>query len=508
MEIISFEEINSLSKISTANNLQVYASIDLNDGNYNDSVDTFLQIKGHLESKNEKDNIFSKNTFILESKETTGESGRYTFIGYNPKIAYTYQNGIIHEVTKESSTRTQIDNPTTFLDNIVSKYKVDKNPDLPYFTGGLVGYFSFEYCGCFEEKIKSASSKNGENDTPDFDLMLFDKIIAFDNQENKCYFIATIPNIQDTQDLRLVYLEARDSLNDMSEFLSSKKQYNFDKLHITSDWELKFSKDEFIDIVNTAKQYIYDGDIFQVVLANQKKAKCEGSLFEIYSHLRDSNPSPYMFYFSSPNMELAGSSPETLVKLDNGKLTTYPLAGTRPRGKNAAEDRALEKDLLADEKEISEHNMLVDLGRNDIGKISKFGTVNVEEYKKIVRYSHVMHISSKVTGDINDSNSPLKSVEAILPAGTLSGAPKVRAIEIINELEGEPRGIYGGGVAAIGFTGDVNTCISIRLAFKHNGEIKIRSGAGIVADSDPEKEYEETINKMKAVTIAVEDVSL
>ena len=252
-----------------------------------------------------------------------------------------------------------------------------------------------------------------------------------------------------------------------------------------------------------AKHYIYEGDIFQVVLSNRLDADFEGSLLDAYRVLRATNPSPYMFFFSSDDMEVAGASPETLVKLENGILHTFPLAGTRPRGANDELDRALERELLADEKELLEHNMLVDLGRNDLGKISKFGTVEVEKYMSIERYSHVMHIGSTVRGEILDNRHALDAVDAVLPAGTLSGAPKIRACEIINELENNKRGIYGGAIGYIDFRGNLDTCIAIRLAFKKNGRIFVRSGAGIVADSVPENEYNECINKAKAVMNAL-----
>ena len=256
-------------------------------------------------------------------------------------------------------------------------------------------------------------------------------------------------------------------------------------------------------VVEKAKEYIYQGDIFQVVLSNRLEAEYEGSLLNTYRIMRTTNPSPYMFYFSSDDMEVAGASPETLVKLENGVLHTFPLAGTRPRGKDRQEDLALEKDLLDDEKECAEHKMLVDLGRNDIGKISKYGTVEVEEYMQVLRYSHVMHIGSTVRGQIRDDKTALDAVEAVLTAGTLSGAPKYRAKEIINELENNKRGIYGGAVGYLDFTGNLDTCIGIRLAYKKNGKVFVRSGAGIVADSIPEKEFQECINKAKAVVEAI-----
>ena len=265
-----------------------------------------------------------------------------------------------------------------------------------------------------------------------------------------------------------------------------------------------FDKPTYRAMVERAKHYIREGDIFQIVLSNRLSAPFSGTLLDTYRILRTTNPSPYMFYFSGTDVEVAGASPETLVKLEDGVLHTFPLAGTRPRGKTDAEDKALEEELLADEKELAEHNMLVDLGRNDLGKISKFGSVQVESLHTIERYSHVMHIGSTVRGEIRDDKDALDAVEAVLPAGTLSGAPKIRACQLIGELEGNKRGIYGGAIGYIDFTGNVDTCIAIRIAYKKNGQVFIRSGAGIVADSVPDKEYEECINKARAVVNALE----
>ena len=265
-----------------------------------------------------------------------------------------------------------------------------------------------------------------------------------------------------------------------------------------------FSREQFCSMVEKAKSHIREGDIFQIVLSNRLSAPFEGSLLNTYRVLRTINPSPYMFYFSGTDVEVAGASPETLVKLEDGVLHTFPLAGTRPRGKTEEEDRALEAELLADEKELAEHNMLVDLGRNDLGKISRFGTVQVEKLHSIERFSHVMHIGSTVRGEIGDGYDALDAIEAVLPAGTLSGAPKIRACQLIGELEDNKRGIYGGAVGYIDFTGNMDTCIAIRIAYKKNGRVFVRSGAGIVADSVPEKEFEECLNKAKSSLRALE----
>ena len=251
-------------------------------------------------------------------------------------------------------------------------------------------------------------------------------------------------------------------------------------------------------MVERAKGYIREGEIFQIVLSNRLSAPFEGSLLDTYRVLRTLNPSPYMFYLSGTDVEVAGASPETLVKLEDGVLHTFPLAGTRPRGRTPEEDRALEEELLADEKELAEHNMLVDLGRNDLGTVSKFGTVQVEKFHAIERYSHVMHIGSTVRGRIREDRDALDAIQAVLPAGTLSGAPKIRACQLIGELENNKRGIYGGAIGYIDFTGNMDTCIAIRIAYQKNGKVFVRSGAGIVADSVAEKEYEECLNKAKS----------
>ena len=294
-----------------------------------------------------------------------------------------------------------------------------------------------------------------------------------------------------------------EKLEKMTELIKRGEKKKFPPIQLKSEIQPQFPKEKYCSMVEKAKHYIHEGDIFQVVLSNPMRAKAEGSLFDTYRVLRATNPSPYMFYFSSDDIEIAGASPETLVKLEHGKLSTFPLAGTRPRGKTPEEDKALEADLLQDEKELAEHNMLVDLGRNDIGKISELGSVKVEKYLTVERYSCVMHLGSTVTGTIKKGKDAIDAVDAILPAGTLSGAPKFRACQIIQELEKSKRGIYGGAIGYVDFTGNLDVCIAIRLVYKKKDEICIRSGAGIVADSVPEKEFEECQNKARAVVRAI-----
>ena len=385
----------------------------------------------------------SSHCFLFESVENQEIWGRYTFLGFDPKEEIAFTGGK--------------SNP---------KLKLDAKD---------------------EEGFK------------DVDVMLFDKVIAFDNVKQKIIIMVTVK----TDELEKNYENAVQTIKKIAKLIIRGEMKKEQPGRLKTEFKPLFQKDEYCRMVEKAKEYIYQGDIFQVVLSNRLEAEYEGSLLNTYRIMRTTNPSPYMFYFSSDDMEVAGASPETLVKLENGVLHTFPLAGTRPRGKDRQEDLALEKDLLDDEKECAEHNMLVDLGRNDIGKISKYGTVEVEEYMQVLRYSHVMHIGSTVRGQIRDDKTALDAVEAVLTAGTLSGAPKYRAMEIINELENNKRGIYGGAVGYLDFTGNLDTCIGIRLAYKKNGKVFVRSGAGIVADSIPEKEFQECINKAKAVVEAI-----
>ena len=447
----------------------------------------------------------SRHVYILESVENQEKWGRYTFLGYNPKLELTCTNGeltVKDVVTGKTETSHQAP-PAAYIKELMKKYTSPKLEGFPSFTGGLVGYFSYDYIK-YSEPTLNLDAKDEER-FKDVDLMLFDKVIAFDNIHQK---IVLITNIS-TSDLENEYAKAEADLAEMEQLIRNGKPADIPHGKLRSEFRRLFSEEQYCAMVEKAKHYIYEGDIFQVVLSNRLDADFDGSLLDAYRVLRATNPSPYMFFFSSDDMEIAGASPETLVKLENGTLHTFPLAGTRSRGATDEEDKRLETELLHDEKELSEHNMLVDLGRNDIGKVSKFGSVEVEKYMCIERYSHVMHIGSTVRGEILGSKSALDAVDAVLPAGTLSGAPKLRACEIINELENNKRGVYGGAVGYIDFRGNLDTCIAIRLAFKKNGRVFVRSGAGIVADSVPVNEYNECINKAKAVmnalTIAQEE---
>jgi len=439
----------------------------------------------------------SKHCFILESAEDTKNWGRYTFLGYEPKIEITCLNGEMKITTSEDVKSFKTDNPDKHILEILDKHKGAKIEGLPPFTGGLVGYFAYDYAKYAEPSLKlDAPDKEFFQDV---DLMLFDKVIAFDHYKQKIVLIVNI----NVENIKVEYKSGVEKLDDLKSMIKNGVPQQPEKAKVKSELKSLFTKNEYCEMVKKAKGHIKEGDIFQVVLSNRFEADFEGSLFDTYRVMRTINPSPYMFYFSGSDLEIAGASPETLVKLHDGKLFTYPLAGTRPRGKDDDEDSTLEKELLADEKELAEHNMLVDLGRNDLGKISKFGTVKVEKYMSILRFSHVMHIGSTVSGEIKEGKTGLDAINAILPAGTLSGAPKIRAMQIINELERNKRGIYGGAVGYLDFTGNMDTCIAIRIVYKKKGKVFIRCGAGIVADSNPESEYQECVNKSKAAQNAL-----
>ena len=441
----------------------------------------------------------SDHVYMLESAQANETWGRYTFLGFRPRALITCKDGILEADGEKIRTT----DPSAELRKIMSGYKSPRFDYLPPFAGGLVGYFSYDYLTYSEPTAKC--DVEDEEGFKDVDLMLFDKVIAFDNLKQKIIIIENMKLNEGEEG----YRRAVETIKSLVDLLHNGTKIEEKSGTVKGDVTPLFGKDEFCGMVEKAKSHIREGDIFQIVLSNRLCAPFEGSLLNTYRVLRTINPSPYMFYFSGTDVEVAGASPETLVKLQDGVLHTFPLAGTRPRGNTDEEDKALEQDLLKDEKELAEHNMLVDLGRNDLGKISKFGSVEVEKLHSIERFSHVMHIGSTVRGVIREDRDAFDAIEAVLPAGTLSGAPKIRACRLIGELENNKRGIYGGAVGYIDFTGNMDTCIAIRLAFRKNGKVFVRSGAGIVADSVPEKEFEECLNKarasLKALELAKED---
>lgn len=439
----------------------------------------------------------SRHCYLLESVEKNCTFGRYTFLGFDPKLEITCSDGKLR-ITPDSYAFPQTTTPSEAIRTILREHRSPAFDELPSFTGGLVGYFSFDFIKYSEPTL--VLDTDNEEGFKDFDLMLFDKVIAFDNLRQVIILIVNIP----CEEVNREYVRAEQELEALKELILHGELQTHMRGKILSPIRPLFDKEGFCEMVKKAKDYIYEGDIFQVVLSNRLSAEFEGSLLDTYRILRTTNPSPYLFYFSGDDLEIAGASPETLVKLENGILHTFPLAGTRPRGSNEEEDRRLQAELLADEKECAEHNMLVDLGRNDLGKVSEFGSVHVKEYMEIQSFSHVMHIGSTVCGTIRPDCDALSAIEAVLPAGTLSGAPKLRACEIISELEGHKRGLYGGAIGYIDLSGNMDVCIAIRMAYRKDKTVFICSGAGIVADSIPENEHLECYNKAKAVISALE----
>ncbi|MBP6923202.1 anthranilate synthase component I family protein [Veillonella sp. YH-vei2232] len=440
----------------------------------------------------------SSHTYLLESADNSHHWGRYSFLGYDSKLEVFCKN---HQMTiKGATTQTfPCDNPAAEIRKILAQYKSPKVAELPTFTGGFVGYFAYEYIRYIEPVLDFPVSDDDESTVNDVDLMLFDKVIAFDHFKNTIYLIANIG----TDDLERNYNKAQIELDALAELVVKGEEADIPPCKLTSEFTSEFTMEEYEDVVRTTQHYIKEGDIFQAVVSNRREAKMEGSLLNAYRVLRTMNPSPYMFYLSGHDVELTGASPETLVKLTDNTLYTFPIAGTMPRGKNEAEDRAMEEKLINDEKELAEHNMLVDLGRNDLGKISEFGSVNVDALHMLQRFSHVIHITSTVSGTIRPEYDALDAIGATLPAGTLSGAPKIRAIQILHDLEKSPRGVYGGAVGYIDFSGNMDVCIGIRMAMAKAGRVFVRSGGGIVRDSVPQNEYKETIYKAQSMVTAI-----
>lgn len=436
----------------------------------------------------------STHCYLLESALADEKWGRYTFLGYDPKLEITCRDGEM----KAGDLRFSTQDPAAYLRQVLAAHRSPRLAGLPPFTGGLVGYFSYDYLA-YQEPTAKCDVPDSEA-FQDVDLMLFDKVIAFDHLRQKIVLMVNMP----LEDVEVHYNKAVLELEQMVRLLRTGEKKAEPAGRLTGPVTPLFDRAAFCRMVEEVKGYIREGDLFQIVLSNRLSAPFTGSLLNTYRMLRTINPSPYMFYFSGTDVEVAGASPETLVKLEDGVLHTFPLAGTRPRGETAAQDQALEAELLDDDKELAEHDMLVDLGRNDLGKVSRFGTVAVEQFHTIQRFSHVMHIGSTIRGELREDRDALDAVAAVLPAGTLSGAPKIRACQRIGQLEGNKRGIYGGAIGYLDFTGNLDTCIAIRIAYQKNGRVFVRSGAGIVADSVPETEYEECLNKAKAVMRALE----
>ena len=436
----------------------------------------------------------SKRFFLLESVEGGEKWARYSFLGYDPILRATCKNGTV-KFEGVQNRAVQTDKPLDVLREVLAGYRAPRIEGLPPFTGGFVGYFAYAMLGYAEPRL---SIKRGDWD--DFDLLLFDKVIAYDHFRQK---IVLIVNMR-TDSVMENYGRACAELESMAALVNDQSPLPPQQVTEQPRFTCNVTEAQYAEIVNKTREYIFDGDIFQAVQSRRFVSPYAGSLLPAYRVLRTTNPSPYMVFLSIDGDEIMCSSPETLVRLQDGRLTTFPVAGSRPRSTTPAEDKALERELLADEKELSEHNMLVDLGRNDLGRVSEIGSVEVTEYMMIHRYSKIMHICSQVEGDLADGCDALDALASVLPAGTLSGAPKIRACEIIEELEHEPRGVYGGALGYLDFAGNMDTCIAIRMAARKNGVVTVQAGGGIVADSVPENEYLESANKARAVINAIE----
>lgn len=437
--------------------------------------------------------------FLLESVEGGEKWARYSILGIGPADTITAKSGTA-KVTSVDGTVSDSCDPVGTLRRMISG-KAPKIDYLPRFTGGAVGYFGYDCIRYFEDIPDENQDDAG---FPDFYAMIADRLIVYDNMKQKLILIA---NVKTEGNIEENYRKACETLTLMKQIVrqaGDTPMIRNEKPAVKPCWKSNMTKQEFEQMVEKAKENIIDGDIFQVVLSQRFETEIEGSLLDIYRVLRTTNPSPYMYYLRFNGVEIAGASPETLLRLENGVLETCPIAGSRPRGKTPEADMKLEDELIHDQKELSEHNMLVDLARNDLGRVSKFGSVNVKEYKKVARYSQIMHLTSLVASEISPDFDAVDALGSVLPAGTLSGAPKVMAMKLIDKYENRHRGPYGGAVGYIGFDGNMDVCITIRTIVKNGSKAYVQAGAGIVADSVPENEYFESCNKAKAVLLAAE----
>ena len=442
----------------------------------------------------------SNDYFLLESLEGGERWGRYSFVGYDPIVKLRAKDKVV-EVINGAKVKFKTKDPVNFIKEVLAEYRVPKIGGIPPLTGGFVGYFGYDFVQYCEPSLQFDPAK--ATDFPDFDLMLFDKIVAFDHLKQKLFIIVNVR----TDNLEVNYAKAEREITAVEAlFASSVAQRPFIAAKL-GEVKSNQSKDLYAANVQKCKKYIKNGDVFQIVYSQKFTADYDQDLFNAYRILRTTNPSQYMVLMKNDDVEIAGSSPETLVKVNGHEITTMPIAGTRPRGATEELDQALEKELLADAKEIAEHNMLVDLGRNDVGRVSEFGTVKVLDYLEIKKFSHVMHITSRVTGRLRADKDCLDALQSVFPAGTLSGAPKIRACQIIDELEPQRRGIYGGGMGYIDFGGNMDICITIRTMVKRAGKVYIQAGGGIVADSVIDNEFAETVNKAGACMKALRETA-
>ena len=467
----------------------------------NQIIYTSKKVKSDEEILNLIDNFLDeKNSFIFESVEKGKIRGRYTIFGKDPDKIWEFNNKKSYLIQKNKKIKLK-EKPEDLIEKIIEDFKFNTPKNLPNICSLISGYFSYDSIR-YIEKIPN-NCKNDLN-LPDVRLLRPRTLIIHDNFKKEIYYIINIFSDEKILNYEYRYEEIKSNL---LKLLNQSLNKNFDKQQLSKSIKIKVksntSKNKFLAMVNKAKEYIKLGDIFQVVLSQRFEAKLTKKPIEIYKKLRVTNPSPFMFFFNFQDFQIIGASPEILVRLRDNKITVRPIAGTRPRGKTTKEDLYYEKDLLNDKKELSEHLMLLDLGRNDAGKVSKINSVKVTESFIIERYSHVMHIVSNVIGEYNKKFSKFKSLLAGFPAGTVSGAPKIRAMEIIDELETSKRKVYAGGIGYFSANGEFDTCIALRTAVVKNNKFYVQAGAGIVADSKPKNEYDETVNKAKALINAL-----
>ena len=443
--------------------------------------------------------LVKKNSFIFESVEKGIIRGRYTIIGFNPDKSYNIKKNriIVDDFKKKKIIRKDV---LKYLNELLKNFKVKSSGKIPRMSSMLVGYFSYDIIRLIENIPDRC--KNDIN-IPDIRLMRPRNLIIYDNVKKKIFFIKNIFKEEIIGDYKLEYQSIKNTFRELQNFGNIKLPENFHKNKKRIKVRSNISKSRFKKIVLKAKDYIKKGDVFQVVLSQRFESPIDKPPLEIYNTLRVLNPSPFMFYFNYDDFQILGSSPEILVRLVDNEVTIRPIAGTRPRGKNKKQDKKLTSDLLKDPKELAEHLMLLDLGRNDVGRVSKTNSVKVTERFKIEKYSHVMHIVSNVTGKLRKNFSLFETFLSGFPAGTVSGAPKIRAMEIIDELENSKRKLYAGGIGYFTSNQDFDTCIALRTALIKNKKIYVQSGAGIVADSNPKNEYDETVNKAKALLKAI-----
>lgn len=437
--------------------------------------------------------------FILESVDNVKQWGRYSFIGINPKVELKIEHTRAY-LTKQGETEIfTLSDLNVFLKALMAKYRSPSFPNKPKLTGGFIGYFGYDTIRYIEPKLSQIPKD--ELGIPDCHLFLYDEIVAFDHLSNKTVLIQNIYRGEDIHQ-RYQQIEQRNrQLADqiLGDLPAPAEKPEKAEMKISSN----FTKEQYMNVVEKAKEYIVAGDIFQIVPSQRYTVENPPDSFDVYRNLRATNPSPYLYYFKLKDYQIAGASPEMLINVTKGVITNKPIAGTAPRGLTEQLDLALEQKLLNDPKEQAEHTMLVDLGRNDVGKVSRFGTVEVTDFMHVEHYSKVMHLVSNVKGILREDCTAVDALLAALPAGTLSGAPKIRAMEIIDELEPVKRCLYGGTIGYLGFDGNIDTCIAIRTVLYRNGKAYVQAGGGVVADSDPEKEYEETRNKAKAMLEAL-----